>query len=62
MMMELCGKKAVEVSGYLVKCIKTNPYDQIGTIKKVRKETEAFYSLMVGNGYFEIVSTCPVMT
>jgi hypothetical protein len=54
---ELDTSKFTQVcSGYVLRCIKNNNYAALGEIKKVDKNTEAFYSMMVGNEYFEIVS------
>jgi hypothetical protein len=54
---DLDTTKFVEVhSGYVLRCLKENNYAKLGEIKKVDKNTEAFYSMMVGNEYFEIVS------
>lgn len=44
------------LSGFVLRCIKDCPYAKFGEIKKVDKKTEAFYSLLVCNQYFEIIS------
>lgn len=54
---DIDATKYVEVrSGYVLRCIKESDYANLGDIRKVDGKTEAFYSMMVGNEYFEIVS------
>lgn len=43
-------------SGFVLRCIRDNQYAKVGDIKVVDKKTEAFYSLMAKDQYFEVVS------
>lgn len=55
--LDLDATKYTQVkAGYVLRCVKENNYACLGEIKKVDKNTESFYSMMVGNDYFEIVS------
>lgn len=50
-------KPAVVRVGDTAECIKTNLYACIGATDVITNETKAFYSLMVGNGYFKTKPT-----
>lgn len=50
-------KSAVVKVGQSVICVKSNYYAVTGDVHPITKPTKAFYSLMVGNGYFKLHET-----
>ena len=43
-------------AGYVLRCVQDCPYAKIGDIKNVTEKTEAFYTALVNNKYFEVIS------